>query len=100
MAASGNRPLWTVIVSNVQQALQLGHHAALGAQVLLGERARELLEQVALLPAQPPRYDHVDDGAQVPARSATQRGQPESADAQDLPGLGTGRDLDLGLPLQ
>src|SRR5215218_3127620 len=60
-------------LSTREHPLELGQHALLGAQVVVGDRLREPLEQVALLAREPARDPDVDDDPQVAGPPARQR---------------------------
>src|SRR3954454_6824900 len=64
-----------------QRPLELGQHPLLLAQVVLAQRPGELLQQLALAPAQPARDDDVDHHAQVAGTAAADR--PEATAGQD-----------------
>ena len=73
-----------------QRAAQLGEHRLLRAQVLLGERRVQPLEQLALLVAQPARNHDVDDHAQIAAPAAAERGHALAAQREHLARLRAG----------
>src|ERR1019366_7795158 len=79
---------------SAQRPAQAGEHRLLPAQVLLGDRLAELLEQRALLVAQPARDLHVDDDAQVAVAVALQSWHPLAAQRDHLTRLRSRRDLD------
>ena len=80
----------------VERATQPREHRLVGAQVLLGDRRAQLLEQVALLLAEAARDLDVDDDAQVAVAVALEARHAAAAERQcPLAGLGAGRDLEL-----
>ena len=63
----------------VQRATQTAEDRLVGPQVLVGDRRAQLLEQVALLLAQPARDLHVDDDPQVAAAGGAEAGHAMAA---------------------
>ena len=69
--------------------------------VLVGDRVGELLQQLALLAAQPSRDDDVGHHAQVAAAArAPQARHPVAAHGEDVAGLRSRRHLDLDVAVQ
>src|SRR6202041_2724595 len=83
--------------SAAERALELAEHALVGRQVVVGQRVRQLLQELPLLALEMARDHDVDDDAQIAAAAtaAAQRRDPLAADRQRLVGLRPGRDLEL-----
>src|SRR4051794_8999653 len=86
--------------SPCQRALQLREHPLVGAQVVVGHRAGEALEEVALLARQPARDRDVDDYSEVAGAPALQRRQAAAAHDDRLTRLRAGRDLERDRPVE
>src|SRR4051794_21862473 len=83
------------------EALELADERLVGADVVVGHRVGELLDELALLARQTPRRDDVGDDAQVAA--APRAAQPRHAVAahdEHLARLRAGRDVDLHLAVE